>query len=184
MELETYLKDYGLTDDIIRYAIFTGTLTKYSISDWRVICYIIDDPDLDRETKVAMIEKAFKDDKWRAKELFVFIETLNQFVKADDILSGAHEKDSWGKGTPSEQFAISVSLCEALKKMKTENKLNSDEQIDVFDRFVVYIMDMFSPEMVVLTFRHAIKQYGIKFDIHKHSEFKKAMKAYNRIILA
>lgn len=101
-----------------------------------------------------------------------------QLPNPTDIITGKN-KEKLKITEVSAQWSLLINLCQELKHI--ESNITEEEVWNSYlDNFIVYVMDNFEPEMIVMSFRLVMMTYTIDIDVIKVKSFSKFYSQYGR----
>lgn len=83
----------------------------------------------------------------------------------------------------SAMYSLVISMCYEMKDAVETKRVNSKELHDMFDNFLSYIIKNFETELIILGAKIALKNYDLKVDATKLSNFETFHKKYGKYII-
>lgn len=146
---------------------------------WTFVSELLKDEDMDAETLFTLVAGAVGEGlaaKFQAHRKF-----SSQLPEAIDVLTGK-VKELKVKEV-SAMYSLTVSLCYELKALMDKKELKREKLAEMTNNFILFMMNNFETELVILGSRIAIKQYGVPLEPSKLACFDEFHKKYGKYIL-
>lgn len=83
----------------------------------------------------------------------------------------------------SAMYSLVISMCYEMKDLVDNKKIDNKELHKMFENFLNYIMKNFETELIILGAKIALKNYDLKVDATKISNFEQFHKKYGKYVM-
>lgn len=146
---------------------------------WTFVSDLIQDDTIDKDTLLTLVSGAIGDGL--AVKFMAHRKVAENMPKPIDILTGK-EKNLKTKEI-SAMYSLVVSMCYELRDYLNSDNRDIAEFHKMFDNFLVYMMDNFETELVVMGAKVALKTYAFPIDAHRLTAMDRLTENYGKYIL-
>ncbi len=180
----------GVHKDVVGYLSFAkGDLYDFDAKassrafatprSWTFVSDLIQDETIDKDTLLTLVSGAVGDGL--AIKFMAHRKHAEHMPKPIDILTGK-EKTLKTKEI-SAMYALVVSMCYELRDYLASDQKDIKEFHKMFDNFLVYMMDNFETELVVMGAKVALKTYNFPIDPQMLTAMARLTQDYGKYIL-